>query len=700
MREKLTKALKIALAALLVFLVAAPLIVGVYDAAKGRDTSGSLGTGASGSIVHVSGGTTELRDQGNVAGLRNGLSGADDDGQALYGRSSEDTPRVYSELSNSRSSESSGDGSRSIQEDFGSGDIEPDMAAGDYSVSDWYSGDPVVSDLLGSGDAHLAYKFADGSVVDFGNPYILDWVDVPKPDDYDEVANGSLEESLFTPEKAYAGPVSSIVAKLKMLAIKSGYWKSFNSMLYSFAITVAMSSGMTYTAATQCVNKIVAELPAITRVITSETAAFTTEDTAMLISNSIARVAARKVAASEFPAALNAEIAANVTAVETTGMLAGGASGNFINAMYQLAATGGVPASILYSDIGLYIGSWLGGEFDDYFSDLPDASNSETFQLANGLGVFNVVVCSNDVLPDSAIDQSSYATWYSAYVPDGGFYLCGGNLKPGSIDVATVWDGYTVLGNYGYRPGDTKATFLSGVSGYRLSDVQTVYISDTTTLTLWDRAGVFGSSGYHITVYDQSSGFNTDIGTVFGGSLQPFDGQIVGQDAAYDDAGNVTDYGNVTVPNVSADGYVAPNTYAEALSQMNATATTENPAHADSPSFGQTDAMIKDWVDANQTPEPEPPGDASKDDFKIQDLETVFPFCIPWDVYYLISAVAAEPVAPVIDFPLNFSNFGLDDYELTVDFGDYNDFAVVIRAVEALSFCVGLALVTRNLIRG
>lgn len=184
------------------------------------------------------------------------------------------------------------------------------------------------------------------------------------------------------------------------------------------------------------------------------------------------------------------------------------------------------------------------------------------------------------------------------------------------------------------------------------------------------------------------------------GESQPFDGQIIGQDAKYDDAGNITDYGNVTVPNVFAPDYVAPGTYAEALNQMNATATTDNPAHVDSPTFGQADTTIKDWVDANQTPEPEPPGDASKDDFRIQDLETVFPFCIPWDVYYLISAVAAEPVAPVIDFPLNFSNFGLDDYELSVDFGDYDDFAVVIRAVEALSFCVGLALVTRNLIRG
>lgn len=572
------------------------------------------------------------------------------------------------------------------------------MATGDYSVSDWYSGDPVVSDLFGSGEAHLVYEFADGSTVDFGNPYILDWVDVPKPDDYDEVVNGAAEESLFAPEKAYAGPVSSIVSKLKMLAIKSGYWKSFNSMLYSFAITVAMSSGMTYTAATQCVNKIVAELPAITRVVTSETAAFTTEDTAMLVSNSIARVAARKVAASEFPAALNAEIAANVTAVETTGMLAGGASGNFINAMYQLAATGGVPASILYSDIGLYIGSWLGGEFDDYFSDLPDVSDSETFQLVNGLGTFNVVVCSSDVLPDSAIDYSSYATWYSAYVPDGGFYLASGNIKPGSVDVATVWDGYTNLGNYGYRPGDTKATFLSGVSGYGLSDVQTVYISDTTTLTLWDRAGVFGPSGLHVSVYDQSTGFNTDIGTVFGGSLQPFDGQIIGQDAAYDDTGNVTDYGNVTVPDVFSPNYTAPGFYAEALNQMNATATVENPAHADSPSFGQGDTTIKDWVDSNQTPKPEPGDESSQDGFKVEDLEKVFPFCIPWDLYYLLSMFAAEPVAPNIDWHFDFGDLG--EFDMPIDLSDFESVAQVVRTCETVLFCVGLAFVTRDLVRG
>ena len=57
-------------------------------------------------------------------------------------------------------------------------------------------------------------------------------------------------------------------------------------------------------------------------------------------------------------------------------------------------------------------------------------------------------------------------------------------------------------------------------------------------------------------------------------------------------------------------------------------------------------------------------------------------------------------MAPAIDFPLNFSNFGLDDYRLSVDFVEYEAFAVALRAIEVLGFCVGLALVTRNLIRG
>ena len=186
-------------------------------------------------------------------------------------------------------------------------------------------------------------------------------------------------------------------------------------------------------------------------------------------------------------------------------------------------------------------------------------------------------------------------------------------------------------------------------------------------------------------------------GTVSPGEFSP---QIIGADAQYDDAGNITDYGNVSVPDVTAPDYQSPGSWVDALAQMQATATTDQHATAESPVYGQEGTTVKDWTEANKPTDIPKPSEGSQDDFKIEDLETVFPFCIPWDVYYLMSALSADPVAPAIDFPLNFSNFGLDDYRLSVDFAEYESFAVALRAIEVLGFCVGLALVTRNLIRG
>ena len=173
---------------------------------------------------------------------------------------------------------------------------------------------------------------------------------------------------------------------------------------------------------------------------------------------------------------------------------------------------------------------------------------------------------------------------------------------------------------------------------------------------------------------------------------------MVGADAQYDDAGNITDYGNVSVPDVTSPDYQAPGSWAEALAQMQATATTENPAHADSPAFGQTEGTtVKDWTETNKPSDPAPSEDA-RDAFKVADLEKVFPFCIPWDLYYLLSALAAEPEAPNVVWTFDFA--GLGKHELPIDLSPFEPVAQVVRVGEVLAFCVGLALVTRDLVRG
>lgn len=80
-------------------------------------------------------------------------------------------------------------------------------------------------------------------------------------------------------------------------------------------------------------------------------------------------------------------------------------------------------------------------------------------------------------------------------------------------------------------------------------------------------------------------------------------------------------------------------------------------------------------------------------------LDDIFPFCIPFDIYHFCQALSATPTAPVFDIP--FVVDGLVDYTFHLDFSDFDTVAQILRTMELLLFCVGLAFVTRSMfIRG
>lgn len=79
-------------------------------------------------------------------------------------------------------------------------------------------------------------------------------------------------------------------------------------------------------------------------------------------------------------------------------------------------------------------------------------------------------------------------------------------------------------------------------------------------------------------------------------------------------------------------------------------------------------------------------------------LDSIFPFCIPFDIYHFFEALAADPVAPHFEWRMYVD--GLVDYTFTIDLEQFNTVAQILRTMELLAFCVGLAFVTRSLIRG
>ena len=84
-------------------------------------------------------------------------------------------------------------------------------------------------------------------------------------------------------------------------------------------------------------------------------------------------------------------------------------------------------------------------------------------------------------------------------------------------------------------------------------------------------------------------------------------------------------------------------------------------------------------------------------DYQI-DLKKFFPFCIPFDLYDFFSCLAADPVAPVIEWVIPLP--GGDTYPLEIDLSAFDGVAQLLRRLQLLLFCVGLAFKTRDLIKG
>lgn len=91
-------------------------------------------------------------------------------------------------------------------------------------------------------------------------------------------------------------------------------------------------------------------------------------------------------------------------------------------------------------------------------------------------------------------------------------------------------------------------------------------------------------------------------------------------------------------------------------------------------------------------------------------LFNFFPFCLPWDIYQVLSAFAADPVAPSITVPVgkffsgkkSFDGSAAADITATIDLGDdkFSKWFVMLRALESTGIVVGLVLVSVKLIHG
>lgn len=726
------KVIQVALASLLVFFIAAPVIVGVYDAYTGGLTKGISGGYATGGIYCSRGSDNGSDNQNYVDGLRCYVSESDENWQNVYEGSSYNEGSFSITLPDGITAQSSGDCTRQVQAVDGESIIPDGQLQAENLLNAWYSGDPSCADLFTSYGAHLTYTFADGSTVDFGNPYILDWSDVPPPDDYDQVIYEfeKSQTSFLAPEKAYAGVVSFALGKLKYLCAQA--LLPAKSMLLSLMFTGATAMGMTATEASALMARFETALVPITEVLAKESPLLCEEGLAICAVDTVATTISRGVPISQMPAIAQE----SAIAMETTGVTLSGSSANFMTGIYQMLTTNQVSAQFLMSNADFFTTffSWLGADLTS-FDDVPTIGGSETSQI----GSFTYGDLSIPIYSDFPYSSGFYAD-YSSFNKNGltftqpTFYYHRNKNSPSksqdivvlSADGATQRlffytdesgnitsfgfnNGYSnFLTNFSSSDSHGKYSYSGGgglVTNESLIDSQKISLN-TTGITI-DEYGLMLNNNFNLYIdnvlvasfIDGSWTFSEGANCIVDGESGPIVniGDIIGQDAEFDADGNLINAGNVSVPDITSPGYIQPGSFSEALDQMQSTATIEKPAQSTSPTIGGT-GTVGDWINQNKPTTPDPSEESSQDDFMIEDLEKVFPFCIPWDLYYLLAIFTANPVAPNFNWHFNFAMAG--EYDFYVDLSPFDAVAQVCRACETVLFCVGLALVTRNLIRG
>ena len=113
------------------------------------------------------------------------------------------------------------------------------------------------------------------------------------------------------------------------------------------------------------------------------------------------------------------------------------------------------------------------------------------------------------------------------------------------------------------------------------------------------------------------------------------------------------------------------------------------------PSIPPIDPPAPDIPPVNPNPDVNPPEEVQPYTVRLGD---VFPFCIPFDIYHMVTLFAAEPEAPHAkwEFSLPFTG---GTYEIEWDLREWDEVAALCRKLELILFCVGLAVVTSKLIK-
>ena len=252
----------------------------------------------------------------------------------------------------------------------------------------------------------------------------------------------------------------------------------------------------------------------------------------------------------------------------------------------------------------------------------------------------------------------------------------GGGNPDGSHDpdgpVSPHWKWYTALslGAFAWLCTQTQQDQWTGVTPEEFPEYPTIQ-----ELEILDRPDIDGFPGIEV----QPVG-NPDVDPDGGEGTDPDDGDE-------DDPDEGTDPGDKPGPGINPDPGTNPD-------------PDPNPEPDPDPSpepdpNPEPDPDPSPEPDPDPSPDPDPNPDSSPGRFSL-DLTDFFPFCIPFDLYDMLKAFDADPVAPKFELELDFGTLG--SYPFVVDFSRWDRAAQICRRFEFIVFCIGLAVGTKKLL--
>jgi len=228
------------------------------------------------------------------------------------------------------------------------------------------------------------------------------------------------------------------------------------------------------------------------------------------------------------------------------------------------------------------------------------------------------------------------------------------------------------------------------VTDLRFNANDTIFVYSGSLEGSNDTNGVRGS----LVAFYQAGVWTESDGTVLSGGSSitwPTAVTVIGDNATYDSTGAITDFGTINAVGASSAA-------SDASYQQNLDAADASTVASTTPVTSSSTTTAGNTVGNTVTNPTTPTDETEASNFKMPDLSDVFPFCIPFDLYAMFAVWVAAPVAPSFHLPLVVPVIGT--FYLDVDLSPWDGVAAAFRVLLMALFGVGLAMITRDLIRG